>query len=144
MSEKVVVRQNERFEIEFKAVMDPEAEDGELESVAHIHALTPYGMMLASLGACTTSLLHSYALHHNVDLPWVEVKAVYRRISGEECEECEGPNDYREKIIKTLTLPAELGEQLQERLHKILHQCSIQHILEHSIEVTSRLDSEAS
>lgn len=142
MPERVVVRQNERFEIEFRAVTDPEAEDNELESVAHIHALTPHGMMLVSLGACTTSLLHSYALHHNIDLPWVEVEAVYRRISGEECEECEGPNDYREKIIKTLRLPAELDEGLRERLYKISHQCSIQHILEHSIDVTSQLGGE--
>ena len=140
MAERVIVRQNDKFEIEFKAVLDPEAEDSEVEPVAHLHALTPHSMLLASLGACTTVLLHSYAQHHNVTLPWVKVEAIYRRLSGEECAECEGPDDYREQIVKTLTLPADLETDVQERLGHVAHQCSIQILLEQGVEVVSHLD----
>jgi uncharacterized OsmC-like protein len=134
MSEKVIVRQNDKFEIEFKAVLDPEAEDGEVEPVAHLHALTPYGMLLASLGSCTTILLQSYARHHEITLPWVEIEAVYQHPSEE------GAEGDQERIMKTLRLPEDVGGEMRERLHKISHRCSIQALLHQGIEVISRLD----
>jgi len=133
VSEKVLVRQKDTFEVSFRAV-DPEASDGELEPVSHLHALTPYGMLLASVGSCTTILLHSYAQHHNIDLPWVEIEAMYQHPSEEEAEV------EQEEITKILRLPEDLDEAMRERLHQISHRCSIQGILEQGLTVRSRLE----
>jgi putative redox protein len=134
MADKVLVRQNDKFEISFQAA-DPQEPNGELEPIAHLYALTPHGMLLASLAACTTILLHSYAQHHNIDLPWVEIEAIYQHPSDEEFE------SEQEQIVKTLMLPDDLDDAMRERLHKISHRCSIQEVLENGISIQSRLGS---
>jgi len=53
MGERVVVRQDRNFITRISAGNPHEPESGVLEEVAHIHELTPYGMLLASLGSCT-------------------------------------------------------------------------------------------
>ncbi len=80
------VRQNSAFEIQFWAADSQQPDSDELQLVAHLHARTPYGMLLASLGACTTIVLHTYAQHHGVDLQEVQIDLAYDRVFVEDCE----------------------------------------------------------
>ena len=72
MGEHVVVRQNYQFETEILAADPHTPESDQLESVAHVFQLTPYGMLLAGLGACTAVVLNTYAEYHGVGLEQVE------------------------------------------------------------------------
>ena len=82
MAEIVVHRMRNTFEAEFETADtdSPHAADRELKPVHAIHELTPYGMMLASLAACTTVLLHSYARNHGVRLDEVEIRTFSGRL----------------------------------------------------------------
>jgi putative redox protein len=143
MSEKVIVRQNDRFEIEFRAV-DPHDEASEdFQPVRHLHELTPYGMLLTSLGSCTAIVLHTYAQNHDLSLPWVEIELEYERVFTEDCEECESDQEYTERIKKTLTFPEELGPKLRDRYFKISHYCSVNQLLEEGIEIEAHLAEQA-
>lgn len=86
MSEKVIVRQNSKFETEFFA-SDPES--GKQHHVDHVNDLTPYGMLLASLGTCTTVLLHTYAKNHGIKLDEAEITLRYERVFRDDCRNCE-------------------------------------------------------
>ncbi|MFN2303636.1 MAG: hypothetical protein ACK2TV_07875 [Anaerolineales bacterium] len=59
MSERVVVYQDKSFRTEFKAADPHDESSDKLESVMHLHELTPYGMLLASVSACTAIVVKS-------------------------------------------------------------------------------------
>jgi putative redox protein len=142
MPEHVIVQQNSDFEIAFLAA-DPEAEEGaegdEPEPVYHVHELTPYGMMLASLGSCTTIVLHTYAQHHDVALDDVEIDLRYQRIFAEDCEDCTNIDRYEERIEQEIKFRGDLTEGERKRLFHVSKQCSIHKMFESGIKIESRL-----
>lgn len=142
MPEHVIVNQKSNFEIAFLAA-DPEADEGEEGAkprpAHHIHELTPYGMMLASLGACTTIVLHTYAHHHDVDLDEVEIRLRYKRVFAEDCEDCEEIDRYEERIQEEMTFRGDLAEAEREHLFHIAKQCSIYKMFKDGIKIESRL-----
>lgn len=139
MAEHVIVRQNSEFEIEFHALDPREGESGDVRPVVHIHELTPYTLLLASLGGCTTIVLHTYAQHHGIDLREVETHLRYKRVFQHDCENCEDIERYEEQIDQALTLTGTLTDQERQKLFHIAKQCSVHKILEAGIEIRSRL-----
>jgi putative redox protein len=130
------------FETEFLAA-DPHVPDAEhVYPVEHIHQLTPYGMLLAGLAACTAIVLHTYAQHHDVALDEVELRAQYDRVFAEDCKHCEGIEEYEEQIEEEIVLIGDLTAQERSKLLMISRQCSIHKILSHGIEVRSHLVEE--
>jgi len=139
MGEKVIVRQNSRFETEILA-LDPHDPDAHhFYPVGDVRQLTPYGMLLAGLGSCTSIVLHTYAQHHGVDLQEVELRLQYDRIFADDCEDCEGIEEYREQIEAEIVLSGELAPQERKRLLRVSRHCPIHKILKQGIEVQSRL-----
>ena len=135
MSEKVVVHQKSNFEIQFR-VSDPESpESDQLHEVSSIYAMTPYTMLLASLGACTTIVLHTYAQNHGIDLHTVEATVEYERNFQEDCENCDQIERYQEHIMESVAFEGDLSEKDRQKLHRISKQCSIHKILEDGIEI---------
>jgi uncharacterized OsmC-like protein len=121
VTEKVLIRQNNKFEMGFWAVDPEEQESEEFQPVSHIYDLTPYGMLLASLGSCTTIVLHTYAQNHGVDLEEVEVRLQYERVFDEDCENCEEIERYDEQIEEEIVLSGDLGSEEYDRLSHIAH-----------------------
>jgi len=131
---------NSRFETEVLAV-DPHLPDSDqLHPVEGITQLTPYGMLLASLGACTAIVLHTYAQNHEVDLDEVELRLQYARVFSEDCEQCEDIGQYTEQIAEQIVLSGELTPQKRHRLFLVSRHCPIHRMLSQGIEVTSRLE----
>ncbi len=139
MPEHVIVTQKSNFEISFRSA-DPEGPKGaEPEEVYHIHELSPYGMMLASLGSCTTIVLHTYAHHHDVALDEVEISLRYERVFAQDCEDCEGIDRYEERIEEEMTFSGDLSQKARDRLFHIAKQCSIYKMFKQGIAIESRL-----
>ena len=125
MAETVVVRQNNAFEIEFQAT-DPHGADQEtLDDVVHIYDLTPYGMLLASMGSCTTILLHSYAQNHAIPLEWVEIRLTFDREFDEDCEHCEEIDRYLDVIDVSMKFTGPLSPPDHQKLLAIAAQCPV-------------------
>jgi len=136
MAEIVVVRQKSNFDTEFLTADtdSPRPEDHELRRVHAIHELSPYGMMLAGLGSCTTILLHSYAHNHGVRLEEVELRVSYDRAFDEDCEHCEEIGEYTEKISAEVGLVGELDADQRNKLFLISKHCPVHKILHDGIE----------
>jgi putative redox protein len=139
VAEHVIVWQNSKFEIEFRAADPRDPESEQVEPVYHITELTPYTMLLASLGACTTIVLHTYAENHDVDLEEVESHLRYKRVFQHDCENCEEIDHYEEVIDQALTLSGDLTDEERQKLFHIAKQCSVHKMLEAGIEIRSRL-----
>ena len=132
----MIVRQNNRFEVEFLSV-DPHLPGStEFKPVAHIHELTPYGMLLAGLGSCTTIILHTYAQNHGLNLREVELHLTYYEAFKENPEEIDR---YLERIEEELTLSGELNASDRNKLLMVAKQCSIRRLIEEGIHIDSKL-----
>lgn len=142
MGERVVVRQDRNFITQVLAVDPHEPESEELQQVDHIHQLTPYGMLLTSLGSCTAIVLHTYAQHHNIDLAQVAIELQYNRVFAEDCADCDEIDVYREHIEQEVSVTGDLTERDRERLDAISRHCSIHKIMAHGVEVDTRLAEE--
>lgn len=137
MGERVIVQQDHRFVTSIQAADPHRPESEELEEVHHIHQLTPYGMMMASLGSCTAIVLHTYAQHHHIHLDEVSLDLRYDRIFAEDCAECEDIDTYKEHIEEKIRLSGDLDDRDRERLYAVSRHCSIHKILEDGMEVES-------
>jgi uncharacterized OsmC-like protein len=137
MSERVVVYQDKSFRTDFRAA-DPHAEDtSEVEPVMHLHNLTPYGMLLASVAACTAIVVNSYARNHDIPLRGITVDASYERIFADDCEDCDIDNQYEEVIREQIDFEGNLDEAQLKRLHQVVKACSVRRLLESGIRVVS-------
>lgn len=139
MSERVTVRQNSRFETEILASDPYEPESEAMAPVHATHELTPYGMLLASLGGCTAIVLHTYAQNHGVALQEVEIRLQYERHFQKDCEECEEIDEYSERIREEIVLRGELSERERRRLTAVAHHCPIYKMLRAGVEIESEV-----
>ena len=118
MPERVIIRQWSDFSIEFQATGE---QDDNFKPVEHLHELTPFGMLLAGLGSCTTILLLSYAQNHELDLHMVEGFLEYQ------------PDEERrtgwEKISMRLRFEGDLSPEDEKRLFVVAEQCPIERML---------------
>ena len=139
MAEKVIIRQKRNFETEIRA-LDPHADDeGEFFYVEDARQLTPYGMLLTSLGACTAIVVNTYAQNHEVDLQEVELHLTYSRDFNEDCENCTEIEKYEEHIEDEIFFYGDLNEQDVQRLFQVSKACSIHKMLEDGIQIDPQL-----
>jgi uncharacterized OsmC-like protein len=138
MSEKVRVIQDSSYQIRFFAPDPADPESGRLKPVRHLHELTPYGMLLASLGSCTTIVVHTYAQNHGIDLQEAEVHLEYRRNFKQDCENCEQIDRYDEQIESQVHLRGELTREEKEKLQQVSRLCSIHRLLESGVTIQAQ------
>lgn len=139
MTERVIVIQNNNFEIEFQTTNPHDSDSDEFQSVKHINELTPYTMLLSGVGACTSIVLHTYAQNHGVNLHEVVLQLKYERIFQEDHQNASSSGGFEEKIVESLMLRGDLSDQDRQKLFKVSQQCSIHKMLESGIEIKSQL-----
>ena len=135
MSERVVVYQDRSFRTEFKALDPHNEESNDVDPVMHLHNLTPYGMLLASVASCTAIVVNSYANHHDIPLKGITVDASYDRVFAEDCEDCDENKQYEEIIREKIDFEGDLDEKQHQRLHQVAKACSVRRLLETGIRV---------
>jgi uncharacterized OsmC-like protein len=133
MAELIYVRQSVSLETHFKASFS--GLEGDLMAVEHIHQLTPYGMMLASLGSCTAMVVNTYAQNHDYPLEEVGIQLKYERAFKEDCENCTGIERYEETIYEEIQFFGALSEEQHSRLAHVAHLCPIYKMFESGIDI---------
>ena len=137
MSERVVVYQDKSFRTGFRASDPNEEDNNDLQTVMHLHNLTPYGMLLASLGTCTAIVVNSYASNHGIPLKGISVDTSYDRVFADDCEDCDIENEYEEVIREHVDFEGYLDDSQLKRLHQVAKACSVRRLLESGIKVIS-------
>lgn len=100
---------------------------------------TPYDLLLAALGACTSMTLRMYANRKGWDLQAVDVVMRHRKVHARDCEECESSTGQIDEIDRTLSMEGALDDAQRARLAEIADRCPVHRTLTSETVIRSRL-----
>ena len=100
---------------------------------------SPYDLLLAALGACTSMTLRLYADRKGIALHRVAVSLAHSKIHATDCESCETQTGMVDRIDRVITLEGDLDDAARDRLLEIADRCPVHRTLTSEIEIrTSR------
>lgn len=100
---------------------------------------TPYDLLLASLGACTSMTLRMYASRKGWPLQEAVVTLRHERIHSRDCEGCEEHPRRIDVIARDIRLIGALTEAQRARLLEIADRCPVHRTLHGTLEVRTSL-----
>jgi putative redox protein len=100
---------------------------------------TPYDLLLAALGACTSMTLRIYANHKKLPLEGVRVRLRHGKIYAVDCANCETKEGKLDRIEREIEVLGELTEAQRLRMLEIADRCPVHRTLTSEIEIVSRL-----
>lgn len=101
--------------------------------------MTPYELLLASLGSCTAITLRMYADRKKWDLREVKVHLEHYKQHAKDCNSCSDSNTKIDKFVREIKLEGNLTEEQKQRLLQIANRCPVHKTLENTIEIESKL-----
>src|SRR5215472_14259885 len=96
---------------------------------------SPYELLLASLGACTSMTLRLYAQRKGIDLRRITVRLQHYRIHAEDCQDCETKSGFLDHIDREIELTGNLDEAQRRRLLEIAERCPVHRTLKSEINI---------
>jgi len=96
---------------------------------------TPYGLLSAALGACTTMTVRMYARRKDWPLRRVSVEVEHDRVHARDCERCETKDGKIDRFRRRLKLEGELSDEQRARLLEIADKCPVHRTLHSEVSV---------
>ncbi len=100
---------------------------------------TPYDLLLAALGSCTSMTVRMYAKRRDWPLDQVRVTLRHSRIHAEDCAECETRVGLIDHIDLDIELIGDLDDDQRQRLLLIAGRCPVHQTLTSEIDIATTL-----
>lgn len=100
---------------------------------------TPYQLLAAALGACTTMTMRLYANRKKWDLDRASVVVRHNKIHATDCEACETVNGKVDVFERDITLEGTLDDEQKQRILEIADKCPVHRTLHSEVQVRTRL-----
>jgi len=100
---------------------------------------SPYDLLLAALGACTSMTLRMYAHNKGMDLKRITIRLRHFRIHADDCRDCETKEGLLDRIDREIELTGNLDEAQKLRLLEIAERCPIHRTLKSEISIQTSI-----
>src|SRR5258705_4433517 len=100
---------------------------------------TPYDLLLAGLGACTSMTVRMYADRKRWPLERIRVTLRHSRIHARDCADCETSNGWIDHIDREVELTGDLDDTQRQRLLHIDERCPVHQTLTSEVRVATSL-----
>jgi len=100
---------------------------------------SPYQLLVAALGACTSITLTMYARRKQWPLAGVTIRLRHAKVHAADCAECETKDTILDRIERDIELTGDLTAEQRSRLLAIADRCPVHRTLEQTARIVTQL-----
>ena len=135
MGQPVVLRARGSFRTEVEAGPHRWVLDEPVDAGGGGEGPTPYDMLAAALGSCTTMTLHFYAKREKLPLEGVNLVVTHDRQNAKDCSDCSTQNGFIHRFRVEIELLGPLDDAQREKLMSIAKRCPVAKTLQSEIRI---------
>jgi uncharacterized OsmC-like protein len=99
---------------------------------------SPYDLILAALGACTSMTIGLYARKRNWPLEKITVALWHSKIHAKDCDDCETKDGRIDRMEMEIHLEGGLTDEQRAKLMEVAGKCPVHQTLTHEINIKTR------
>jgi len=100
---------------------------------------SPYDLLIAALGACTSMTVGMYARRKSWPLEEVTVHLRHSKIHATDCAECETNEGMLDRIERDIHFTGPLTDEQRSKLLEIANKCPVHRTLTSEIDIETRV-----
>ncbi|HEX3581630.1 MAG TPA: OsmC family protein [Thermoanaerobaculia bacterium] len=135
MTTPVTVRSRGAFRSDVEAGPHRFVIDEPVDAGGTAQGPTPYDLMAAALGGCTSMTLHYYAKREKLPLDGVDVTVSHDRQYAKDCADCVSQAGFIHRFKVEIRLHGDLTPEQRERLLAIANRCPVKKTLSSEIKI---------
>ena len=96
---------------------------------------TPYDLLAAALGGCTSMTLHFFAKREKIPLEGVDISVTHDRQHAQDCADCTTHSGYIHRFRVEIGLRGPLTEEQKQKLLAVAGRCPVSKVLGSEIKI---------